>query len=266
MITAYLIGIILIFLLIKNDPRVKAPLLSALCWPLALPLMIISIICFSGVAINEGVKKTNNGKGVYSVLLTIISRLIMLSLLVFILFLGSVYLFYEKYAKIPERPVIRAELERFIALELDLSDVDTSEIKDFSYLFDEKTIEKRIKEIDYFKYLLPIYKDIFKHPYYDDHGLSNWDVSNGENFNYTFGNKYSSYGSFFEDVHLWNVKKAKYWEGFYINEMSNNLKIPCKFSKSSIYDNPCKLDTDGDGVVDHIEIYNNTNPLLPSSF
>ena len=49
MLVVYLIGVILVFWLIRNDSRVRLPLLVSLLWPLAIPLMIISFL-FLGIA------------------------------------------------------------------------------------------------------------------------------------------------------------------------------------------------------------------------
>ena len=62
MLIGYLIGIVVVFLLIKNDPRVRSPFISSLFWPIAIPFLALSVFVFSSVVVSKGVKQIDTSK------------------------------------------------------------------------------------------------------------------------------------------------------------------------------------------------------------
>lgn len=184
--------------------------------------------------------------------------------------------------------VTRTELLAMIDQGDDVTEVCTSNISDFSSIFDVtrsgadkniiKTFNQKIGNWDTAKSVT--FREMFMGAEAFNQDISKWDTAKvkdfygtfwtAESFNQPIGNWDVSRGLDFEqtfwdakafnqDVHLWNVKKAntgKNFGGFSSLTVDN---MPCKFGGN------CSLDSDNDGVLDHDEVYNGTDPLDPNN-
>lgn len=93
---------------------------------------------------------------------------------------------------------------------------------------------------------------MFSMSYAFDQDIGSWNVSNVKDFNYMF---YAT-NSFDHDLHLWDVEDATSFTNFKMGSTPlTKDNTPCKFGGN------CSLDSDGDGVLDHNEVYNDTDPL-----
>lgn len=63
---------------------------------------------------------------------------------------------------------------------------------------------------------------------------------------------------YFLILHLWDVENATTWSSFKSSAPLSVDNTPCKFGGN------CSLDTDGDGVADHLVVYADTDPLNPT--
>ncbi len=100
------------------------------------------------------------------------------------------------------------------------------------------------------------FSSMFSMAYAFDQNIGGWNVSSGQDFSYMF---YAT-NSFDNDVHLWDVENATTFTNFKMGSTPLRTDyIPCKFGGN------CTLDTDGDAVLDHDEVYNDTDPLDPNS-
>lgn len=121
--------------------------------------------------------------------------------------------------------------------ETDLSDIDTSKIKDMSYLFNHKDLKNfngnglDVWDVSNVKDFNAMFKDCIKLEILD---LSDWDVSNAKDMSdmFYYCRSLKSIG----DVSRWNIEKVK----FMVNMFNNCINLKCDLSNWNFYKN-CQM-------------------------
>lgn len=161
----------------------------------------------------------------------------------------------------------------------DIGNWDVSKGTDFDNMFqDAELFNKNIGLWDFQNGI--DFQGMFKNAKSFNQDISKWNVSKGVNFQVMFedainfnqdiGNWNVSMAdkmwsmfegaiSFNQDIHLWDVENISLYSDFRKDSGLSYKNTPCDVGGD------CSIDTDSDGVPDHQEIYNETDPLDPLS-
>ena len=138
---------------------------------------------------------------------------------------------YHPKTKDELKDIIKQKIE-YEGNECNLNDIDTSNITDMSWLFDDSEFDGDISKWNVSK--VTNMDSMFRYSRFNG-DISNWDVSNVKNMNYMF-----AYSKFNGDISKWDVSNVTNMDGMFFaskfDDDISNWDVSNVINKSRIFD------------------------------